>query len=79
MKTTPDEFINAMLDPNGSFVQYGLTIRQHFSAMAMQGWISATELKGVPMDAVDNMPRIAARWAVEYADALIEALNKEEQ
>lgn len=48
----------------------GLTIRQHFAAMAMQG---------ICANSHDNMPKeftAIAEHAVKYADALIAELNK---
>lgn len=47
--------------------QYGLTKREYFAAMAMQGML-----------AIDDPPKeVVARFAVEQADALIKELNKE--
>ena len=52
----------------------GLTKREHFAALAMQGMLPATfspnGLQGGTADAL-------ADYAVKVADALIEALNKE--
>jgi len=47
--------------------QYGLTKREYFAAMAMQGMLSDPERYGA-----------IAKWAVKFADALIEELNKDE-
>jgi hypothetical protein len=44
----------------------GLTKREYFAAMALKGILSQD----------DSRPSDAATWAVEYADALIDALNK---
>lgn len=55
---------------------FGLTKREHFAAMAMQGWISATEFGNVSMSESENLPIVAAKWSVAYADELIKALNK---
>lgn len=49
-------------------IKGGLTIRQHFAAMAMQGLLAASEKGDVQDEAV---------VAVAYADALIVELNKE--
>ena len=43
----------------------GLTKREYFAAMALKGILSQD----------DSRPSDAATWAVEYADALIDALN----
>jgi len=48
----------------------GLTKREYFAAMAMQGYCGGeyTGQSGKPKDEM-------ARWSVEMADALIKALN----
>lgn len=48
----------------------GLTIREHFAALAMQGLLSNPNHSGVAYEAI---------IAVEAADALIAELNKETQ
>jgi hypothetical protein len=48
-------------------VNMGLTKREYFAAMAMQGM---AQISGV------SLSKEVARQSVEYADALIEALNK---
>lgn len=48
----------------------GLTKREFFAAMAMQGFCAVTWTKDYDHDEV-------ASWSVEAADALIAALNKE--
>lgn len=50
----------------------GLTKREYFAAMAMQGMTSSCELWA------QNEDKIAA-WAVSQSDALIDALNGEKQ
>jgi hypothetical protein len=50
----------------------GLTKREYFAAMAMQGMI-ATDPKISP---VEDLGSDVANWSVLFADALIEALNK---
>lgn len=47
----------------------GLTKREYFAALAMQGLLSNP-------DFVAHTPLHAAEWAVSNADALIETLNK---
>ena len=47
--------------------QYGLTKREYFAAMAMQGLLAS---------GVDNFRKPAVEYAVEYADDLINELNK---
>lgn len=66
----------------GSSVEYfkksieykGLTIRQHFAAMAMQGFCSAGY-----GDFNSNHVEAIAKFSVEQADALIAELNKPTQ
>lgn len=48
----------------------GLTKREYFAAMAMQGYLAS-----VPSDTIER-PEYAASHAVKYADALINELNK---
>jgi len=50
---------------------YGLSIREEFASRAMQG-LCANSNPGV-----HHMPANLAKEAVEYADALIKALNGE--
>lgn len=49
----------------------GLTVRQDFAKAAMQGLCANLQIG-------QETPEDVARYAVEQADALIEALNKEE-
>ena len=58
------EKLPEMVDVNYS----GLSIRQHFAALAMQAGITADP---------DRKPEYIANDAVLYADALIAELNKE--
>lgn len=65
--TNGNKFAFAMLDPNSGFSQYGLTKRELFAAMAMQGFLS---------EGCINMSTPIADCAVQLADALIAELNK---
>ena len=52
--------------------QLGLTKREYFAAMALQGLLDwDAEMKAT------DVHKLPAQHAVAYADALIEALNKE--
>jgi len=53
-----------------SFVSPGLTKREYFAAMVMQGIIANMKL------GEDSGYETIAEWSVKQADALIEALNK---
>lgn len=69
MKTEPNEASSGYGFANQHIIhsEKGLTKREHFAAIAMQGILSGklqTDLEFV------------SNYAVEYADALIEALNK---
>lgn len=50
---------------------HGLTKREYFTAMAMQGYCGGefTGQSGMPVESI-------AKWAVEMADALLGALEK---
>lgn len=52
-------------------VQDGLTKREYFAAMAMQGICANSSLAEI------SSYNSFAEWSVKQADALIEALNKE--
>ena len=58
---------------NHTYPEFGLTVREHFAALAMQG-ILAAQIHGM-----NNMPSEGpfAAIAVNAADALIAELNKE--
>ena len=58
-------FASIAVDKDGTYGDPGLTKREYFAAIALQGILSQD----------DNGPTDAATWAVEYADALIDALN----
>lgn len=61
----------AFYHPDGgiSHPQDGLTIREHFASMAMQGLLSNVETMEWEIDCI-------AKDAVNAADALIKALNE---
>lgn len=63
--------------PKYGRTEKGLTIRQHFSAMAMQGRILAsTSTYGFYLNTSDDA-ELVAKDSVAFADALIAELNKE--
>ncbi len=47
----------------------GLTKREHFAGLAMQGYLAADK-------ELENGPKPIAEWAVQNADALLEELEK---
>jgi hypothetical protein len=71
MKTDPNEPI-VPCDGWANVPSYGLTKREYFATMAMQGYLAS-----VPNDTIER-PEYAASHAVRYADALINELNKTE-
>lgn len=77
MKTNPNDsaFTGTEYDGNGVPIQFnkGLTKREYFAVMAMQGIISARHLVPNKGDM-----EYAASIAVIAADALIAELNKEQ-
>lgn len=86
--TIGDESINSEIDTilDESSDQYvpvisshgGLTKREYFAAMAMHVWtIDGGDLARI-MANESMRPDIAAKFCVDLADALIEALNKEQ-
>jgi hypothetical protein len=74
MKTEPNDIINAFEETDGSGSHYhthmGLSKREYFAAMAMQGYVGAeyTGQRGMPFEDM-------AKWSVQMADALIKELN----
>lgn len=70
MKTLPNEPIHPIVEvlPSGTdIIEFGLTKREYFAAMAMQGKASSLERECASS---------VAQYAVEFADALIKELNK---
>jgi hypothetical protein len=54
----------------------GLTKREYFAALAMQAQISSDNNKMLSAEEWMQEPKRISSWAVMYADALIEELNK---
>lgn len=85
MKTNPNEsaFPEVQNEPQFNTHTYGLTKREYFAGLAMQGLssIPLDENKILPMlkEAEITLAQACAIDAVEYADALIEALNQEQE
>jgi hypothetical protein len=58
-------------------MQYsGLTIRQHFAAMAMQGLLSIYDANGQGLVPNEDNVKYMAKLSLKAADALINELNK---
>ena len=74
MKITGDEPINPSIEDGWTRTDLrGLTIRQHFAAMAMQGLLSGR------ITGANIAHSIYADAAVKYTDALIIELNKKDE
>lgn len=70
MKTNPDDVIDTVVETKYMSYNPGLTKREWFTGMAMQGLAANPEGWPVKSD-------IIAKYAVEFADALIAELNGE--
>jgi hypothetical protein len=72
------EYIDSMLDPNGSFTQYGLTKREYFAGIAMQGLLSNETVNSI-LSGNNGMqvPDLVAEYSLQYADSLLEKLSIE--
>lgn len=78
MKTNPNAPINVMYDePNVHEDNGGLTKREYFAAMAMQGLLASpdSEIFTSSNGVTDNAAK-KARFCCDMADALITQLNK---
>ncbi len=72
------EYIDSMLDPNGSFTQYGLTKREYFAGLAMQGLLSNPNGGMTEGSGRTFSPDGISDLALKHADALLEKLSSEE-
>jgi len=63
------EYIDSMLDPNGSFTQYGLTKREYFAGIAMQGLLANHNYS--------NNAEGLAKHSLIIAKAQIEAIDND--
>ena len=70
------EYIDSMLDPNGSFTQYGLTKKEYFAGLAMQGLLANCNGGMTSGGSMTFSPSGISELAVLHADALLEALSK---
>lgn len=81
METTkPHDPINPTTEigNNGEVSQgFGLTKREHFACMAMQGWISSLDHSTIGNGDMDNVVKLTAIYAISFADELIKKLNNE--
>lgn len=79
MKTNPNDLIQPVKSDKirvggGDVYGGGLTKREYFSAMAMQGILSGDIIIN---DHLNQSPKWSAEYALQCADALIVELNKE--
>jgi hypothetical protein len=75
MKTNPKDPVNPVVNIEGC-VSKGLTKREYFATMAMQGLL-AGHYEYFTGNADISVPSEIAKYAALNADALIEELNKE--
>ena len=77
MKTNPSDyaFTSGFKDPNGAGFTFdgGLTKREYFAAMALQGILANQDFYGI---SVQGNLQVASWKAIDVADALIAELNK---
>lgn len=78
--TNGDQQAFPLLDPNGNFWTTGLSKREYFAAMAMQGILASRDLqicllKDLKHDGTTHDNCIAV-YAVKQADELLKALEK---
>ena len=71
METKPNESINT-IEYNNNYISTGLTKREYFAAMALQGALANKF-------AHERTIEMITESAVKLADALIEELNKTKQ
>ena len=82
MKTNSNDLvyrdtITTAVDPNAdryTFISGGLTKREHFAAIAMQGMLAHDHWRGGSQSG--KYKTDLAEYAVSFADALIAELNK---
>ena len=83
MKTNPNEPMNPTTFEHSSVRSTGLSKREHFATLAMQGVLASPEtittfLKEQRISDLNMQPsECIAKYAVIQADALIKALNEE--
>lgn len=68
-----EELIDSMLDPNGSYTQYGLTKRQYFAGIVIQGLLTRNNERNMSFDKASRI----VEESVIIADMLLEELVKE--
>lgn len=73
----PGEPVIGITLTEGKLLVHGVTVRELFAGMAMQGFLSNPEIKP-PQDGTHGRDWVS-RLAVQLADALIEALNKPQE
>ena len=65
--TNANDLVNPSVSANGYVIKQGLTKREYFAAMAMQGLLA---------DSIPASIEVNVKLSVEAADALIKALNQ---
>lgn len=79
-KTNANDLVNPAYINNGhddrGYTHDGLTKREYFAAMAMQGFCANPETNRPLNDKDEDLKIALSRVSVKLADALIEQLNK---
>lgn len=76
MSTHPRDPISPLVSPISGINYIGLTKREEFAKAAMIGLLADPEDHADECKPGETCAQTVARFAVEQADALIEALNK---
>ncbi len=69
-----EQYAHPMLDPNGSYTQYGLTKREYIATQIAIG-LSVKAIAG-PHNRVENMMLEVSEYAVSITDALLDKLEE---
>jgi cysteine synthase len=63
--------------PTDNDPSIGVTKREFFAAMAMQGMVNGFMKKKVNLDDIDEPVRICAQWSIKFADELLKQLGND--
>jgi len=69
-KLLGEELTNALYLPTSNHIHKGITKREHFAGLAMQGYVVERHAQSD-----EDIERLA-EWSVRMADALLKALSK---
>lgn len=71
----------AYVDKDDHSFQSGMTLREYYAGLALQGMLANQKLYKIAADKIlpDDMAHFYALCATEHADALLAQLNKKEE